>query len=175
MRRIAYFLIFAVLLAACAPASSESGESRVGAAPVPGRFAPDFPIDSPDLPGVAHLSDLGGKVVLVNFWASWCAYCRREMPVLESAYQKYQGQGLMVLGVNVEEDWGKIDKFRRDVKFSFPVTLDPSGEIFEAYWGRGIPNSFFISPDGTVKAVHYGEITEEQIEKILGDLGFTNP
>lgn len=144
-------------------------------APLVGRPAPDFAIDSPDLEGVTRLFDLRGQVVFVNFWASWCGPCRREMSVLEKAYQDYKDQGFLILGVNKGETWYEVTTFRQEISFTFPITLDLNAEIFQSYWGRGIPNSFIIDQNGFVIRIHYGEITEDQVDKIFGAIDFSKP
>lgn len=150
-------------------------EAQIAPAPVVGRPAPDFAIESKDLPGVSKLSDLRGRVVLINFWASWCGYCRREMPALETVYQKYQDQGFLVLGVNVEETPAQVEEFRREVGFTFPVTMDWEGKIFDQYWGKGIPTSVFLDQRGTIFYIAPGEMTQEQMEQILKEMGVGGP
>lgn len=178
LRRIFPFVLLtltAVFSSSCGAAPYERGQARIAPAPIPGRPAPDFTIDSPSLPGVGKLSDLKGQVVLVNFWASWCGFCRREMPALENVYQNYKDQDFLVLGVNVGEDWGKVEEFRREVPFSFPITRDPNSEIYNSYWGTGIPRTVIIDENGFVLYVYPGEITEALLDKILEAMGFSKP
>jgi len=168
-------LILAFFASSCASAAYERGQIRIEAAPIPGRPAPDFTISSPSLPGVEKLSDLRGKVVLVNFWATWCSFCRREMPALDNIYQNYKDQGFLVLGVDVGEDWDKVEAFRREIPFSFPITQDPDSEIYHSYWGIGIPLTLIVDRNGFVVFVNPGEITEGQINRILEGMGFSKP
>ena len=175
LRVVLPVILMAVLASACISVPYESDQIRIAPAPLPGRPAPDFAVDSPDLEGLTALSDLRGQVVLVNFWATWCDFCRDEMPALEKVYQDYKDQGFLILGVNVGENWSKVETFRQEVDFSFPITMDSGSEIFKSYWGRGIPNSFIIDQNGFIVYVHYGEINEEQLVKVLKEIGFETP
>ncbi|OGC60084.1 hypothetical protein A2890_01220 [candidate division WWE3 bacterium RIFCSPLOWO2_01_FULL_53_14] len=174
-RGLLFSAVLASFVASCVSVPYEEGQIRIQPAPLPGRPAPDFAIDSPDLPGVEKLSDLRGQVVLVNFWASWCVFCQRELPALESIYQSYRDQGFVVVGVNVEEGWDEVEAFREEFPFSFPITLDSDAQTFRAYWGTGIPGTFIIDRNGFVVFVRLGEIDEETIVAVLTEMGFKNP
>ena len=174
-RSLAALVLLVAFASSCVSVPYQSGQIYIQPAPVNGRPAPDFAVSSPDLEGLTKLSDLRGQVVLVNFWASWCGFCRREMPIFESAHQDFKDQGLLILGVNVGEDWNKVETFRREVPFSFPITLDQNSEIFKSYWGVGIPMSFVVDRNGFVIYAFRGEMTEEHLKEVLRQAGFTNP
>lgn len=97
-----------------------------------------------------RLSDFRGKVVFLNFWATWCVPCRLEMPAMERLYREFKGQGLMVLAVNFQEDAGTVRAFVRELKLTFPVVLDPKGTAAMAYAVRGLPATYLIDRNRVV-------------------------
>ena len=92
-----------------------------------------------------RLQDFRGKVVFLNFWATWCIPCRLEMPAMERLYQAFKGQGFVVLAVNVQEGTGPVRAFVRELKLTFPVVLDPKGTAAMAYLVRGLPATYLIN------------------------------
>src|ERR1035441_1990761 len=96
-------------------------------------------------------SELRGKVVLVNFWATWCPPCRKEMPDLEALYARFGAQGFVVLGIS-DEEAGKVEPFVRERKVSFPVLLDVGRKVNEMFVVEGIPKSFVYDRDGRLVA-----------------------
>ncbi|HSC70065.1 MAG TPA: TlpA disulfide reductase family protein, partial [Candidatus Methylomirabilis sp.] len=98
-----------------------------------------------DLEGQSlRLEDFRGRVVFLNFWATWCIPCRQEMPAMERLYREFKSRGLVVLAVNFQEDAGAVKAFVRDLKLTFPVVLDPAGAAATAYLVRGLPATFLI-------------------------------
>jgi peroxiredoxin len=100
------------------------------------------------------LAELRGKVVVLNFWASWCAECRPEMPALESLHRNFASRGLVMLGVNAREDPPAIQRFVKELRLSFPVVTDADGRINSLYGVVGVPATFIIARDG--RAVAFG-------------------
>jgi cytochrome c biogenesis protein CcmG/thiol:disulfide interchange protein DsbE len=120
-----------------------------------GQAAPE--IDLTDFNGrPVKLSDLRGKVVVVDFWASWCAPCRESFPVFERLSKTYRDQGLVVLGVNVDNDPAAAKKFLADVPVTFTVLADPSKKVAKAYEPKTMPSSYVIDRAGKVRFVHAG-------------------
>lgn len=106
-----------------------------------------------DLDGVSHdLAALRGKVVVVNFWATWCPPCRREMPSLERLRQQFAGQGLEVLAVDVGEDADTVFAFtgQLDPAPTFPLLLDTDSAVMQRWRVRGLPTTFVVDGDGRV-------------------------
>lgn len=103
-----------------------------------------------------RIADLKGRVVLVDFWASWCAPCREELPVLEGLYKKHREQGLVVVGVGLDKDADKLTKFLRGSPLSFPVVHDSAGAVAERYAPPKMPSSYLIDRKGLVRKVHAG-------------------
>ena len=123
-----------------------------------------------------RLSDYRGKVVLLNFWASWCGPCRQEMPSLETFYQRYQNRGLVVLGVSVDEDgWDAIRSFLNRVPVSVPILLDETQQVSELYRSFQIPESYLIDARGMVRAkwvgpqTFEGEVFSRRVEELLAE------
>jgi thiol-disulfide isomerase/thioredoxin len=116
--------------------------------PNTGDVAPDFEYTLSD--GTTHrLSELRGKRVLINFWATWCEPCRAEMPDLQQAADAH-GDSLVILGVNKLEPIAVIPPFADELKIRFPLIVNTQGDIANRYGAKNIPTSFFINTDGTV-------------------------
>lgn len=106
--------------------------------------------------GEVSLDQLRGKVVLINFWATWCGPCRKEMPLLDQLQKKYSPLGFTLLGVNVEEDGRLFDTFLRDVPVSFPILLDPANGVSKLYQVEAMPSTVIIDRKGNVRYIHQG-------------------
>lgn len=122
-----------------------------------GDGAPDIKLT--DLSGKpVSLASLKGKVVLVDFWASWCKPCREELPVLEQLHKKYSAEGLAIIGVNVDSDAKTAKKFLADNKLalSFALANDAQHKVAESYAPPTMPSSYLIGRDGKVRFVHAG-------------------
>lgn len=100
------------------------------------------------------LTDVRGKVVVVNFWASWCAACRPEMPVLEGLHRALGVRGLAIVGVNAGEDRGSIERYAAELGLTFPLVLDRDGKKKHLYGVIGLPTTFVVGRDG--RAVAFG-------------------
>jgi peroxiredoxin len=115
-------------------------------------------------------SELRGKVVLVNFWATWCPPCRKEMPDLETLYGRFSSKGLVVLGIS-DEEAAKVEPFIRERKVSFPVLLDPGRKVNEMFVVEGIPKSFVYDREGKLVAQSIDMRTQKQFLEMLGKAG----
>ncbi len=130
---------------------------------IPGQAAPDFTLPAVD-GGQVSLSSLKGKPVIVNFWASWCTPCRKEMPDFQQVYDRYKEQGLTVLGVNVGDAKVGVTDFRDQVKVNFPLLMDVETEVQTAYKIMPLPATFFIDRSGTIRAIYQYQMSSGQIE-----------
>ncbi len=140
-------------------------------APEIGAQAPDFALR--DLRGnEIRLSEYRGRTRLLTFWATWCGPCRVEMPTFEDRYQELKGDNFIVLGVNYDEPVEDVRAFRDELGLSFPLLLDPGGSVQRLYRIRGYPSSIFVDPQGVVRIVHLGLITEGQLRDYLAELGY---
>ena len=138
------------------------GSARVGAA------APDFTTQRLD-GATVQLSRLRGKPVLLNFWATWCAPCQDEMPLLQRAVDRYGGAGLSVLAVDYQQsDASSMQAFLRKVGAHFPAVYDPSGQIAGEYGVTvGLPVSIFIDRTGTVAFIQVGQMSDADLQQHL--------
>jgi thiol-disulfide isomerase/thioredoxin len=133
--------------------------------------APDFTLKSRSGENV-KLSELRGEVVMINFWASWCAPCRQEMPLLETLYKKYSDLGFTLLAVNVEEDSSKADSLLRDIPVTFPVLYDNTNKVTKLYKVVAMPSTIIIDRDGNMRYLHRGYLPgyEEEYKKQVSEL-----
>jgi peroxiredoxin len=112
--------------------------------------APDF-VSENLRGGNTGLADYKGKIVLLNFWATWCMPCRAEMPGMETLWQKYKEQGLVIAAVSVDEgSRGRIETFSKLLDLSFPILLDPESEVSDLYKVSNMPTSFLIDRNGKI-------------------------
>ena len=182
MRRRALLLLAAAipvvaLLGLMAWALAKSGGSPgglvinkfFGEVAIQEKTAPPFVL--PLLNGTAlNISDLRGKWVMVDFWSSWCPPCIEEAPVLAATYPQYAGRGVEFVGVAIWDDEGAVRKFVRQFGIAYPSGLDAQGKIAIDYGVRGIPEKFFIDPDGRLVRKFVGPVTQEKIRAILDEL-----
>lgn len=138
-------------------------QSRAGATLVAGEQAPDFQLESLDGQPV-RLSELKGQPVVINFWASWCGPCRKEMPDFEAMHARYKEQGLRVYGINVGESKVAVADFARQVGVSFPILIDTTEEAQTAYKILPLPATFFVDRQGTIRAIYQYQMSRSQIE-----------
>jgi thiol-disulfide isomerase/thioredoxin len=112
-----------------------------------------------DLDNRLHrLADYRGKVVLINFWATWCGPCRDEMPSIQELKRKLAGRPFVVLAVNLDEPETRIRKFLTEVKVDFPVLLDPERKVSKGWDARILPASYIVGADGRIRYSLVGEI-----------------
>jgi peroxiredoxin len=136
-----------------------------------GRAAPDFLLETPD-GSALHLSDLQGRPVVVNFWASWCTSCRLETPTLIDTYDSHGKDGLVMVGVNLREATERVQRFVSDYGISYPVAIDRSGEVARTWRiggpNQGLPSTYFIDRQGVVQKVVYGTVSDRIFAEGLG-------
>lgn len=128
-------------------------------------MAPDFTLKSRSGENV-KLSELRGEVVMINFWASWCAPCRQEMPLLEEMYKKYNDLGFVLLGVNVEEDSSKAGDLLKEVPVSFPVLFDNKNDVTKLYKVVAMPSTVMVDRDGKMRYLHRGYLPGYEAEYV---------
>jgi peroxiredoxin len=117
--------------------------------------APDFTLKSRSGDNL-RLQDYRGKVVLINFWASWCGPCRQEMPILDSLNTRYGPAGFTVLGVNVEAEQDKARQVADRLNVNFPLLFDVSQEVSESYDIKSMPYTVLVDRNGQVQYIHQG-------------------
>jgi thiol-disulfide isomerase/thioredoxin len=122
-----------------------------------------------------RLADLRGKVVLVNFWATWCPYCRHEMPAMQAFYQDYRSKGFEIVAFSVDESQAEVDAFMAKNGYRFPAPLEPSGASAAFGGVSRLPTSFILDRNGVIRhriagQVHYARL-EDLILPLLADGG----
>ncbi len=151
------------------PAVETNSNDGLDTAPVRGSLAPDFELADISGEQVA-LSDLRGRVVLINFWATWCGPCRVEMPALQSRYERYRPD-LAVLAVDFDEPEDLVRDFAQEFGLTFNVLLDPGAAIQTLYQVRGYPTSVFVDEQGVIRIIHIGIMADSQLDGYLAEMG----
>jgi cytochrome c biogenesis protein CcmG/thiol:disulfide interchange protein DsbE len=124
-------------------------DPSVIASPLVGRIAPNFTLPQLDGPPVT-LARLRGQVVVINFWASWCAECHVEQAALDQAWQQFQDSGVVVIGVNFEDSTGAARDYVRAQEVTYPVVEDSGSRTALAYGLRGVPETFVVNRSGRI-------------------------
>ena len=156
-RRLSVVLVVlaALLLAACGGGSKKSLSDEVATRP----------IDMLD-GGTSTLRTLAGTPVLINFFASWCAPCVAEMPDLETVHREYDGR-VAFLGIDTQEQAADGRKLVDKTGITYPVGLDPDGQLFTSFGGLGMPTTVLLRADGTVADVHSGALTAATLRTMI--------
>lgn len=141
---IKLFVVIAVLLASNNVSAVELEDT-----------VPDFTLKSMNGENL-RLEEYRGKVVLINFWASWCGPCRQEMPILQKIHDRYEPLGFTVLGVNVDEKQEKARRIVERLDVDFPLLLDTDQLVSEAYDVNAMPYSVLVGRDGKINYIHRG-------------------
>ena len=125
-----------------------------------------------DLDGnLVRLADLRGRVVWVNFWASWCPPCQEETPVLRDVYQRYRDDGLELVAISVQESTVEdVRRYAETYGLDFTVGFDATSAVFHTYRAFGLPTQFFIDRDGVIRHVVLGPVTRDQAANLLEPL-----
>jgi peroxiredoxin len=136
-----------------------------------GEIAPNFSLKEfkGDRTFTLH-EDYKGKGVMVNFWATYCEPCKKEMPAMSEAYPKFKEKGVEMLAISLDSTELVINNFIDDYNFTFPIAHDKNGDVMKAYDVFNIPSTFFINPDGTVERIIEGPLTLSKLETYLNEI-----
>jgi thiol-disulfide isomerase/thioredoxin len=166
--RLLPIILLALVLGGCASTpATDAGAPVALEAPAP-------PLALPTLDGTqtVDLEDLRGNVVLVNFWASWCEPCKREMPLLQQWHQQYSDAGLVVLGVDTlyQDERAAAEAFVQTNNITYPILADEAGDTQQPWLIQGLPRTYVIDRDGVVRALKLGEFTQADFDAQVAPL-----
>jgi cytochrome c biogenesis protein CcmG, thiol:disulfide interchange protein DsbE len=149
-------------------------DPSVIASPLVGRAAPNFTLPQLDGPPVT-LSKLRGQVVVINFWASWCAECQVEQAALDRTWQQFQDSGVVVIGVNFEDSTGAARSYVRTQGVTYPVVEDASSQAALAYGLRGVPETFVVNQSGRVVNRVFGPVDAAALSSEIDSMLLASP
>lgn len=163
-------LLVGIILGGVIFLSGNSAGAQVRSREIPeiGKTFPDFTLEKMS-GGNLTFSELRGRPILLNFWATWCEPCRDEMPLLQNLAQE-NGE-LVVLGINNNEPVAVIERFVRSVQITFDILLDVDGKIAGKFQVFGFPTTYFIDQEGILRAIHVGQLDEELLTSYLEKMG----
>ena len=141
-----------------------------GRSPEVGEPAPQFALRDAE-GNTRTLSDYEGQVVWLNFWATWCGPCRRELPDIQALANEFETDGLVVLTLNFEQSVGTALPFWEELDLDLPILFDSDGDVASQYRLRGFPDNFFIDRAGVLRSFELGFLTEDQMRERLAELG----
>ncbi|MDQ3705217.1 MAG: redoxin domain-containing protein [Chloroflexota bacterium] len=125
-----------------------------------GSIAPDFELRDINTGQMVKLTELRGRPVWINFWASWCPPCAEEMPEMQKLYDQYRHSDLALLGIDVQESEEAVRKFT-DGKFDWTFLIDADGKVVDRYMVGGLPTHFFIDKTGVIRAIYLGALSHD--------------
>ena len=157
---LAFGLSSALLLAGC---TTDSGPGR------PGSVAPPYSFETWDGQTLSQ-EDFAGRLVVLNFWATWCVPCRQEMPAFQRLYSQYRDQGVAIVGIAVQDDPVVARQFTGDLGISYPTGGDLRNQSFQRFRVLGLPTTLSIDKDGKIIRRWDGEPTEQQLTAVVREL-----
>jgi cytochrome c biogenesis protein CcmG, thiol:disulfide interchange protein DsbE len=137
---------------------------------VKGKPAPPFSLKNLQQQSVNFPNDFNNKVVLISFWADWCPSCKKELRDFETIYQKYRGQGLAVLALNIDQDKQTAMAFIEGLNLTYEVLLDNKGDVANNYATTILPSALIVDRDGNLHTRLLGETPAEVFEQIITSL-----
>jgi peroxiredoxin len=152
------------------PPTSSVPRSQIG--PRNGYYAPNFSLNNVNTNATTSLSDYEGQAVIIFFWATWCPYCKAEMPSIEMIYKAYADKGLTVLAVDVAEDASMARKYRDAHSLTFPILDDAGRDVSSKYEVTAFPTFFFVDPSGVISFINIGSVgywgIDNKVKTMLG-------
>ena len=157
---------FLLILLACALIGCASTPATIATSPTIGSPAPPLALPTLDGTQSVDLQTQRGNVVLLNFWASWCEPCKREMPALQQWHEQYADQGLAVIGVDTlyQDERAAAQSFVQTNGITYPILADEAGDTRQPWLIQGLPRTYVIDRDGVVRALKLGEFTQADFD-----------
>lgn len=135
-----------------------------------GKPAPEFALKTLDGKRTVTLSELRGKKVLINFWASWCPPCVEETPALIEAYKQLNDPNVAFVAIGMQDETANLQKFANDNGIPYLVVEDPEGKVGDAYGVRGLPTTLFIDSSGTVRSIINGAVKRDKVIDMISSM-----
>jgi thiol-disulfide isomerase/thioredoxin len=157
-----FLLSLSAALLGCAKEDDASSSSGGAAAPGGGNQAATFTVDS--LNGGGKMALQNGKIMIVDFWATWCEPCKKSFPKLQELYLKYKASGLEIVALSEDDDKGGIVDFAKTYGAKFPVGWDGDKSIAKKYQPKSMPSTFIVDKKGVIRFVHTGYHDGEEVE-----------
>jgi cytochrome c biogenesis protein CcmG/thiol:disulfide interchange protein DsbE len=148
----------------CGGSSFDATSANDAAHPLIGNPAPPFALDSTNGKGKVSMAGLGGKVVIVDFWATWCEPCRKSFPKLQALSSKYRSSGLVVVGFSEDDDKGGIPEFANSLGADFPLVWDADKAVAGRWQPGSMPSTFIVDRKGLVRFIHRGYHDGEEVD-----------
>ncbi|MBL8049606.1 MAG: TlpA family protein disulfide reductase [Anaerolineales bacterium] len=138
----------------------------VVSAPREGFLAPDFTLNTLDGSQIT-LSTLRGKIVVINFWATWCPPCRAETPALQNSFEQYKDVDIVILGIDLanQDSIDNVKNFVRDFTLTYPILLDIEGKVANLYQNNALPSTYFVDREGIIRTIIIGGPMSETVIK----------
>ena len=169
MKYIIPIVLVALVIAGCGGSTITPGDGTPTTAPVVGARAPDFTL--PTLDGeTIILDELRGQPVILNFWATWCGYCRYQMPFLQAASEEKENE-MEFVGINIRENIDKVRQAIEDDSIDYTIALDGDGAVANSYNVRPIPATFFLDEQGIIQKIKIGAfMSQAELMAALEDI-----
>lgn len=149
-------------------APTSAGDEERAPQPAVNHPAPDFDLVTLDGDRIS-LAALQGKPMVINFWATWCAPCRAEMPMLQSTWERY-ADTVVIIGVDVDEDPAVVKAFVDELGLTFPIALDQGAEMSGRYNVRGLPTTLFVDGSGVIRKIYPGQLHSAILAEGIGEI-----
>jgi peroxiredoxin len=151
------------------PVGDKASEGETNQGMVISGPVPDFKLPRLTGPGRLSTNHLDGSPYVLNFWATWCDPCRKEMPVFERVWQKYKSRGVVIVGVNINDDLGDAREFVRELGVTYPLVVDENDELATELGVKGLPQTFFVDTAGDIvgSGAKLGILTHAELTKTI--------